>query len=271
MAKRSPKLRESDGIHPGWARALLAAVFLLGASQAGAHQVPSMTIEAVFANDHRYTLRINLDPRLFLSDQPASLPPVPANWFRDQSPEQVRETYASARDYLGRALECRFNGKAAVLTDCRFQAMDGASNGPFTDASQEVHLLGEIDGQAPLTEAAFEVALLHPANTSLILLNSLDGKAERRPQVLFPGETSRPFQLPASGHAQPESPPVLEAAPKAPPVPAASDVTPPPAPPSAQPSWIPITGVAAALVMMALTWWWKLRPSARPPGAGRPE
>lgn len=264
MARRSPKTRDRQGARPGWTRLVLAAVFPVTAFQAEAHQVPSMTIEAVFSTDHHYTLRINLDPRLFLSDQPTSLPPVPANWFRDQSPEEVQKTFASAQDYLNRALECRFSGKTAALTGCRFQAMDGASNGPFTEASQEVHLLGEMEGQAPTGQAAFELALLQPANTSLILLNSLDGKAERRPQVLFPGETSRPFPLPASGPSPPQPPPILEAAPKS-----STAATPPNA--GAPLPWVSITGVAAALIMMVLTWWWKVRPSARPAGAGRPE
>jgi hypothetical protein len=62
-----------------------------------AHQVPSLTIEANFTPEGQLTLSINLDPRLFLAEDPTTLPPIAAPWFRDQSPEAKTQTLADAQ------------------------------------------------------------------------------------------------------------------------------------------------------------------------------
>ena len=172
---------------------LFAAV--LGCGTVCAHTVPSMTVEAEFGTDHSYVLRINLDPRLFLSTNPTTLPPVEAAWWREQSEGQKKASLQQAIDYVQKALTLIFGGKAIALPAFSFQPMDGAANTPFTAETKEVHLLAETRGKAEASE--FQVALGKEANTSLILLNSYGGNVERRPQVLFPGETSRAFVLEA--------------------------------------------------------------------------
>lgn len=174
---------------------LVVVAAVLGSARLSAHTVPSMTVEAEFGTDHSYVLRINLDPRLFLSTNPTTLPPVEASWWREQSDEQKKASLQQALDYVQKALTVIFGGKAIALPAFSFQPMDGAANTPFTTETKEVHLLAETSGKAEASE--FEVALGKDANTSLILLNSYGGNVERRPQVLFPGETSRAFLLQA--------------------------------------------------------------------------
>ncbi len=166
---------------------------MLAAAGARAHTVPSMTIEAEFAADHTYVLRINLDPRLFLSTDPAKLPPVEASWWRDQTAEQRKATERKAADYVKRAITLLFAGKATELPVLTFTPMDGATNSAFTADTKEVHLLAEAHDKTDAPDS--QIALGREANTSLILLNSYAGNPERRPQVLFPGETSRVFVL----------------------------------------------------------------------------
>jgi hypothetical protein len=57
----------------------------------------------------------------------------------------------------------------------------------------------------------FQIAFAKSATIDLILLNGLENAAERKPQVLFPGETSRPFVF-----RSPPPPPVaaVEVSPK---------------------------------------------------------
>ena len=74
------------------------------ATVAGAHVVPSMTVEAEFQSDGGYALRINVDPRTFLAPDPTTLPPVPASWYREQTPEQIAATHERAQYYLAEAL-----------------------------------------------------------------------------------------------------------------------------------------------------------------------
>ena len=160
-----------------------------------AHVVPSMTLEADFNADQSYVLRINVDPRTFLAADPTTLPPVPASWYREQSPEQLAATHQKAREYLSRALGVLFGGQKHDLPTCEIQAIDGADNTTFKADTQEVHLLATARGQIPTGAATFQIEFAKDANTSLILLHTQAGKAELRPQVIFPGESSRAFQF----------------------------------------------------------------------------
>jgi len=72
--------------------------------------------------------------------------------------------------------------------------------------SAETHLLGEIQGVSPAAD--LRVHLAPAANTSLILLTRMgtgDG-AERRPIVLFPGETSPAIAVPVPPAIPPSVP-----------------------------------------------------------------
>jgi hypothetical protein len=177
-----------------WAGAVLAASWCV-AEGAHAHVVPNMTVEADFSLAGSYTLRINVDPRTFLATDPTTLPPVPGSWYREQTPEQVAATHEKAQQYLRSALGLLFNNEKVPLPDCQLQAMDGADNTPLNPDTQEVHLLATVQGRPPEGATTFRLDFAKDANTSMILLLSHEGRAEPRPQVVFPGEVSRPFQL----------------------------------------------------------------------------
>ncbi|MDB6007659.1 MAG: hypothetical protein JWR15_4646 [Prosthecobacter sp.] len=185
-------------MHRFFRRRVLGAVFLaflMVAGVAHAHVVPNMTVEADFDSAGGYSLRINVDPRTFLATDPTSLPPVPASWYREQTPGQVSATHEKAQQYLANALGVLFNGQKIPLPACKMRPMDGADNTPLKADTQEVHLLATASGLLPANAATFQIDFAKDANTSLILLHTQAGKPEMRPQVVFPGETSRPFQL----------------------------------------------------------------------------
>jgi len=175
----------------------LLVCLLLVAPLLRAHQIPNITLEAMFAADHGFTLRVNLDPRIVLSDQPTSLPPVEAGWYLGQSEDEQRETHARVRDYLRRNLGLRFGTDTVDWPDGEITAIDGSTLEPLKPDTAETHLLVLAKGRLPGGAEQFELVFGPEANVSLILLNSEDGKPERRPQVLFPGENSRPYKLTA--------------------------------------------------------------------------
>jgi hypothetical protein len=225
-AFRSPVLRTAVFV-------MLAAI---GSSEA--HVVPNMTVEADFAADGTYTLRINVDPRTFLAPDPTTLPPVPGSWYREQTPEQIAATQGKARDYLSTALGLIFSGQKTPLPAGEIQAIDGEDKTPLNPDTQEVHLLATVKGSTPTGADNFQIDFSKDANTSLILLHSQAGSTEVRPQVIFPGETSRPFSIRAL-----EKKPVAE---------------PPPPPPATSESdsvWVAIvSGIAVILVIQG----WRL-------------
>ena len=167
----------------------------LSALELRAHTVPTITVEAEFTAGREVTLRVNLDPRLFLSTQPTSLPPVPASWWFEQDEAARAASRAAATDYVGRTI--RFEaGDSRVDARWKVSPIDSASAFPLGPNSAEVHLLAEYRGPVPDVAGDFKVTLDAGASVGLILLNSLEGKAERHPQAIFPGESSRGFKLP---------------------------------------------------------------------------
>lgn len=164
--------------------------------QAGAHVVPNMTIEAEFTRDRHYRLRINLDPRVFLSDQPTSLPPITADWYLNQTDSQKQATHAQALEYLKENLGLTFDEQKVLLPNCEFLALDGATLEPVKEDTTETHLLATTSVEVPAGAKSFVLTFGRAANVSLILINSTEGVEERKPQVIFPGENSRPFILP---------------------------------------------------------------------------
>lgn len=191
-------------------RTLATLCFAASAATALAHQIPNITFEAQFSADEAYALRVNVDPRVILSDQPTALPPIEAAWYLDQSEEQRRATHQRAAEYLKKNFTLLFSGQMAVLPDFEFTALDAGSMEALTPTSTETHLLGVAKGRRPGQAENFELAFGREANVSLVLLNSREGRPERRPQVIFPGESSRPYPLKSGA---PAGVPVMASAP----------------------------------------------------------
>lgn len=179
---------------PSFLLAALALALLCTVMTARAHQVPNLTLEAEFSSSGEVEFRLNLDPRLFLAEDPKTLPPVPAPWFRDQTETEKAETLKQALAYVKTALTVLFDEQATGADWVwEFQPIDGATGESFNDDTAEVHLLAIVKTRCPAGGKACSVRLENPAKAPTVLLNSLNQQAERRPQILFPGETSRPF------------------------------------------------------------------------------
>ena len=193
MHKRMPFCRSAQHQVARAIALTLSALALLG-TPLKAHQIPNLTLEADFKSTGEVEFRLNLDPRLFLADDPRTLPPVPAPWFRDQSAEEKQRTFAEALKYVQAALTVFFDEQAATGLSWEFTPIDGATGLGFDDATAEVHLLATVKTRCPQQSQACSVRLEDPAKAPAVLLNRLDEQDERRPQILFPGETSRPFR-----------------------------------------------------------------------------
>jgi hypothetical protein len=169
-------------------------------STAWAHQVPSLTLEADFTVEGAVTFSINLDPRLFLAEDPTTLPPIPAPWFRDQTEQARTQTLADALTYVQSALTFFFDEQKSAALTWEFVPIDGATGEPFSDTTAEVHFLAKCKTQCPANTITSSIRLEPAAKAAAVLLNSLNQQAERRPQILFPGESSRPFRcIPEQG------------------------------------------------------------------------
>jgi hypothetical protein len=174
---------------------LLFCLILLCPPLLEAHTVPNLQLESSFGADQSYTLSINFDPRLFLSEKPTELPPVVANWWLEQTEPQRAETLRCAAGYLHRAVTLLLSEKALTAPEYSIEAVDGATNEPIHAQTTEVHLIAKLKGRLPAEAQDFQVQLHPAANAALVLLNHCGEKTERRPQILFTGETSRAFAV----------------------------------------------------------------------------
>lgn len=186
--------------------AFLLALLICG-GEVQAHQVPNMTVEATFEPEGKFELKVNLDPRVFLSTNPTSLPPVSADWYLSQTEDQVQKTYVQAVEHLKKHLEVKFGGQAVPLPEASWQAMDGATNQPLTRETAEAHLLGTLRGVVPAGKGDFALGFAKEAVVSLILLLKTPEMPEPKVQVLFPGESSRAIAVPTAAAAAVEAPP----------------------------------------------------------------
>lgn len=178
-------------------RLAIAVVLFCLPVAAQAHVVPSVTMESEFAKDGGYTLRINLDPRVFLSDRPTSLPPVNAEWFLGQTDLQKQATFEKAEAYLKTNFSLLFSGQPAALPAGEWVPLDGATNEPLTPETAEAHLLYIAKGRRPPEADKAQIVFGRNANVSLIVFNSEEGREEKQTQAVFAGETSPPFKLTA--------------------------------------------------------------------------
>jgi hypothetical protein len=178
------------------ARALLILIAVIFCGSLHAHTVPVVVIEAEFNANRQAVIKVNLDPRLFLSAQPTLLPPVPASWWFEQDVTAQESTRKAAAEYVQRTFAFTV-GTAGVPAEWKVEPIDSASAFPLGEASTETHLLVEHRGPLPTSAGDFKVAVGKECAVAVILLCSNAGDQERRPQSLFPGETSRPFVLPA--------------------------------------------------------------------------
>ncbi|MEY4484006.1 MAG: hypothetical protein RL693_1458 [Verrucomicrobiota bacterium] len=162
---------------------------------AEAHTIPTLVIETEFTPQRTAVFRVNLDPRLFLSAEPTSLPPVPASWWIDQNEKAQDDARSKAGDYINRILAFKV-GDTSIKGIWRISPIDSASTFPLEANSAEVHLLAEHSGPLPDTEGQFSLKVGPDCPVGLILVNSLEGHDQRQPQSLFAGETSVGFALP---------------------------------------------------------------------------
>jgi hypothetical protein len=178
----------------GQLQRLMLRMLVLAAGAVQAHTVPSLVLESEFQADGRYVMKANVDPRLFLAAVPSNLPPVAASWYLDQTPVQRQATEAQATAYLRQTVKWHFGGRPIDLPAMTWTAMDGATNEALKPESAETHLLGEVQGVSPAAD--LRVHLAANANTSVILLTRVGSTDEKRPIVLFPGETSPAITVP---------------------------------------------------------------------------
>lgn len=154
-----------------------------------------MTVEADFTAEGSYEFRINLDPRVFLSRNPAALAPLDAPWLLEQSDEQRQHTFQQGETLLNQQLRLMLGGQLKPWPKMDWRPLDGATGTLMHEETEEVHLLATLRGQVPAGVGDFALEYAKEAQVSLILLIRTPDAPDPRVQVMFPGERSRPVPV----------------------------------------------------------------------------
>ncbi len=176
------------------------ACFVLGTAQLCAHTVPGITVEVEFTPGGEASILVNLDPRLILEAPPSTIPPLPAAWWLDQQPAEQEATRRKASAFIAGHLQF-FRGEAKIEPLWKIEPVDGATLMVFAPTSAEVHLIARHRALLPSIEGSFGLRLARHCLVPVLLIQAMEGATDRQPQLVLPGETSRPFPLPASAGA----------------------------------------------------------------------
>ena len=171
---------------------LLITLFFRFFCSAYTHPIPDIPILGSFNSDGNSSIFIEIDPRSFAED-PESIPFITANAFIDFPDSNKTELLLKAQDMIRDAFDLRFGETSWFLPDfdLNFTEKDA---GDLSEANIVV-IQGRHDTFLESNSTFYQIRAKEEAPYDLIFTNQIDGKPQRRVNVLFPGEESFKFDL----------------------------------------------------------------------------
>ena len=171
---------------------LLITLFFRFFCSAYTHPIPDIPILGSFNSDGNSSIIIEIDPRSFAED-PESIPFITANAFKDFPDSNKTELLLKAQEMIRNAFDLRFGESSWFLPDfdLNFTEKDAG------DLSEDniVVIKGRHDTFLESNSTFYQIRAKEEAPYDLIFTNQIDGKPQRRVNVLFPGEESFKFDL----------------------------------------------------------------------------
>ena len=171
---------------------LLITLFFRFFCSAYTHPIPDIPILGSFNSDGNSSIIIEIDPRSFAED-PESIPFITANAFKDFPDSNKSELLLKAQEMIRDAFDLRFGETSWFLPDfdLNFTEKDAG------DLSEDniVVIKGRHDTFVESNSTFYQIRAKEEAPYDLIFTNQIDGKPQRRVNVLFPGEESFKLDL----------------------------------------------------------------------------
>ena len=171
---------------------LLITLFFRFFCSAYTHPIPDIPILGSFNSDGNSSIIIEIDPRSFAED-PESIPFITANAFKDFPDSNKTELLLKAQEMIRDAFDLRFGETSWFLPDfdLNFTEKDAG------DLSEDniVVIQGRHDTFLESNSTFYQIRAKEEAPYDLIFTNQIDGKPQRRVNVLFPGEESFKLDL----------------------------------------------------------------------------
>lgn len=160
-----------------------------------AHPIPDVPVRAYFGSDGSASFEVELDLRCFVED-PLNEPYLVNATLQAMDDAARAELMVPASAFFEKTATIIFDPLSPESVDPRFVAEFGkVGGGELKEAEDPVAVM--LRWQAPLPEGveAYRLEALETGELSVLFLNHLDGLAQKRMQVLFPGETSKQLNL----------------------------------------------------------------------------
>ncbi len=171
---------------------LLILLFFRFFCCAHAHPIPDIPVLGSFNSDGNSSIIVEIDPRSFAED-PESIPFITAKAFKDFPDSNKTELLLKAKEMIRDAFDLRFGETSWLLPDfdLNFTEKDAG------DLSEDniVVIKGRHDTFLESNSTFYQIRAKEEAPYDLIFTNQIDGKPQRRVNVLFPGEKSFKFDL----------------------------------------------------------------------------
>jgi hypothetical protein len=156
------------------------------------HPIPDIPVIGKFNSDGNSSIYIEIDTRGFAED-PEQVPFLTTSSFKQLSDSNKADLILQAKSMIKNALQLRFGNNAWYLPEFIFDFVEQDGG----DLSEEdiFFLQGKYDISLENNSSFYQIRSQDEAPYDLVFTNQINGKPQRRVNVLFPNEESFKFDL----------------------------------------------------------------------------
>lgn len=158
-----------------------------------AHAVPDIPVRSFFTQEGRCTVTVEVDPRCFAVD-PNTEPSLLNAVLPSMDMAQRSGLKSKAADLVRRYVEFMFDPGGQVTPEFQFE-FTGHAELPLSAEDDVVVLTGTAHLKVPEGSTSWRIRATKQTPLAVVFRNYLDGTENPKFSVLFPGETSFPFEF----------------------------------------------------------------------------
>jgi hydrogenase/urease accessory protein HupE len=166
--------------------------FLCLCNFAWAHPIPDLPVFGKFQTNGNSTILVEIDPRCFAED-PEQVPFLTTSEFEETNASGRRNLVDQATSLIQKSLEIRLGENPWFTPDLQMN-FTNREGGDLSD-EQIVFIMGKYQPPLGSNASFYQIRSKESAPYDLVFTNQIDGKPQRRVNVLFPGEESFQFDL----------------------------------------------------------------------------
>lgn len=174
---------------------LRLAIALSLLTSAWAHPVPDIPVRTYFTPEGTCTLTVEVDPRCFAPD-PNTAASLMQPILPTLSADRVTELKSQAQALVKKYVEFLFDPTGPVQPEFTFE-FTGHDRAPLDSEDDIVVLTGTWETRVPKDSTGWRIRATKDTPLAVVFRNYISGVEHPKFSVLFPGETSFPFDLKA--------------------------------------------------------------------------